>query len=56
MRRNKCLDDLKMNKDIVIRRRNLFDNTKFKCDKCDGSGYEYLVIQKHRNGGGGNER
>lgn len=53
---SRCLDDLKTNKDIVIRRRDLFDNTKSKCDKCDGSGYEYLVIQKHRNGGGGNER
>lgn len=52
----KCLGDMKMNKDIIIRRKNPFDNSKSKCDKCDGTGYEYLIIEKAENRGGVNDR
>lgn len=52
----KCLSDMKLNKDIIIRRKNPFDSSKFKCDKCDGTGYEYLIIEKARSRGGVNDR
>lgn len=51
---SRCLNDLKLNKDIIIRRRDPFDSTKHKCDKCDDVGYEYILIEKLRNRGGTN--
>lgn len=51
-----CLSNLKLNKDIVIRRRNPFDKIKHKCDKCTGTGYEYVLIEKQRSRGGSSGR
>lgn len=50
-----CLNDLKLDKDI-IRRKNPFEKIKYKCDKCDGIGYEYVLIEKQKNRGGSSGR
>lgn len=43
----KCLADYKLNKDIVLKRLNPYSKIKDHCDKCNGLGYDYLIIEKH---------
>lgn len=45
----KCLNDYMAVKDIIIKRYDPYDKIKQSCDKCNGTGYEYLIIQKHSN-------
>ena len=44
---SKCLADYKLNKDIVLKRVNPYSKTKDHCDKCNGLGYDDLIIEKH---------
>ncbi|MDD3489442.1 MAG: type II toxin-antitoxin system PemK/MazF family toxin [Paludibacter sp.] len=44
---SKCLADYKLNKGIVLKRLNPYGKTKERCDKCNGVGYDYLIIKKH---------
>lgn len=42
----KCLNDYKSNPDFVVRRLDPFERNKSQCDKCSGSGYEYIIYNK----------
>lgn len=42
----KCLQDYMTDKDIIIKRYDPYSRIKHSCDKCNGTGYEYLIIQK----------
>lgn len=43
----KCLEDYKSNPEYIIRRLDPFARTKQKCDKCQNSGYDYIVSSKN---------
>lgn len=45
------LSEYMQDKDLIIRRFDIFDRTKHCCDKCDAMGYEYNVFEKKRSGG-----
>lgn len=42
----KCLNDYKSNPAYIIRRLNPFEKIKHQCDKCSGSGYDYLIYDR----------
>lgn len=42
----KCLNDYIHISDYIVKRLNPFSNTKEKCDKCDGLGYDYLIQER----------
>ncbi len=44
------LKEYMLNREYVIRRHDLFDKTKRRCDKCDALGYEYTVSEKTHSG------
>lgn len=44
----KCLEDYKSNPDYVVKRLDPFQSEKQQCDKCNRSGYDYLIYEKHR--------
>lgn len=48
------LDEYMQDKDLMIRRFDIFDRTKHRCDKCDAMGYEYTVTEKSRSGSAAN--
>ena len=39
----RCLQDYKSNPDYIVKRYDPFAKIKQKCDKCDNSGFEYVV-------------
>ena len=43
----KCLIDYLSNPEFVVRRLDPFVNTKHRCDKCTGSGYDYIIYEKN---------
>ena len=43
---NKCLNDYINTNSYFIKRLDPFSSTKEQCDKCEGMGYEYIVIDK----------
>lgn len=43
---SKCLNDYKSNPSYIVRRLDPFENTKHQCDKCKGSGYDYIIYDK----------
>jgi mRNA interferase MazF len=46
----KCLKDYMADPDIIVRRLQPLDQEKGKCDKCDGYGYDYVIVQKRKPG------
>ena len=42
----KCLNDYKSNPAYIIRRLDPFENIKHQCDKCSGSGYDYIIYDR----------
>lgn len=46
---SRCLEDYKLNKDIIIRRLNPYERIKDHCDKCNGMGYDYIIHSKNPN-------
>lgn len=50
------LEEYMLNKDLVVRRFDIFDKSKHRCDKCDAMGYEYTVSKKSWSGGFENGR
>lgn len=42
----KCLADYKLNKDFVVSRVDPLKRNKDRCDKCNGYGYDYFVVDK----------
>ena len=45
----KCLQDYKSNPTYIVRRLDPFQRTKGKCDKCQDSGYDYILIERKRD-------
>lgn len=43
----KCLNDYKSNPEYIVRRLDPFENTKHQCDKCSGSGYDYIIYDRN---------
>lgn len=46
----KCLQDYKTSGSYIVRRVDPFVRVKEKCDKCEGYGYDYLVIERSKEG------
>ncbi len=46
----KCLGDYKNNPNYIVRRLDPFARVKEKCDKCQNFGYDYLVIERSKEG------
>lgn len=42
----RCLQDYKSNPDYIVKRYDPFTRIKQKCDKCDNTGFEYVVRDK----------
>ena len=42
----KCLQDYKSNPSIIVKRLDPFKSEKDRCDKCDSTGYDYIVYDK----------
>ena len=43
----KCLNDYIQNPNYIVRRLDPFAKVKDRCDKCDKSGWDYVVIDRH---------
>lgn len=52
----KCLNDYKSNPEYIVRRLDPFENTKHECDKCSGSGYDYIIYERKPSGGSADGR
>lgn len=46
----KCLEDYKNNPNFIVKRLDPFARVKEKCDKCQNLGYDYLVIERSKEG------
>ena len=46
----KCLEDYKSSPNYIVKRLDPFARVKEKCDKCEGYGYDYLVIERSKEG------
>lgn len=46
----KCLEDYKNNPNFIVKRLDPFVRVKEKCDKCQNLGYDYLVIERSKEG------
>jgi mRNA interferase MazF len=46
----KCLEDYKSSQNYIVKRLDPFARVKEKCDKCEGYGYDYLVIERSKEG------
>ena len=46
----KCLEDYKNSQNYIVKRLDPFARVKEKCDKCEGYGYDYLVIERSKEG------
>lgn len=42
----KCLQDYKATPEYIVRRLDPFNTVKTPCDRCEGLGYDYLIIEK----------
>ncbi len=42
----KCLNDYKSNPEYIVRRLDPFQKVKHQCDKCSGSGYDYIIYNR----------
>lgn len=51
----KCLKDYMDSGKFVVRRVDPFARVKEKCYKCDGTGYDYLIIEQNKHSEGDNE-
>ena len=43
---SKCLQDYKSTGSLIIKRLDPFSSKKDRCVKCDGLGYDYIVMTK----------
>lgn len=43
---SKCLSDYKSHSGCIIRRIDPFTKKKGHCDKCDGMGYDYFILER----------
>lgn len=46
----KCLEDYKSSPNYIVKRLDPFARVKEKCDKCQNLGYDYLVIERSKEG------
>ena len=46
----KCLEDYKNNPNFIVKRLDPFARVKEKCDKCQNLGYDYLFIERSKEG------
>lgn len=46
----KCLENYKSNPNYIVKRLDPFARVKEKCDKCQNLGYDYLVIERSKEG------
>ena len=46
----KCLEDYKSSPNYIVKRLDPFARVKEKCDKCEGYGYDYFVIERSKEG------
>lgn len=46
----KCLEDYKNSQNYIVKRLDPFARVKEKCDKCQNLGYDYLVIERSKEG------
>ena len=46
----KCLEDYKNNPNFIVKRLDPFVRVKEKCDKCQNLGYDYLFIERSKEG------
>ena len=45
-----CLEHYKSCPEFVVRRLDPFEKAKHKCDKCDNSGYDYIIYERRVQG------
>lgn len=43
---SECLEDYKTSSEYIVKRLDPFNKTKHRCDKCMGTGYDYLLYSK----------
>ena len=46
----KCLESYKNSPNYIVKRLDPFAKAKDKCDKCQSYGYDYLVIERSKEG------
>ena len=46
----KCLESYKNSPNFIVKRLDPFAKAKDKCDKCQSYGYDYLVIERSKEG------
>ncbi len=45
-----CLESYKNSPNYIVKRLDPFAKAKDKCDKCQSYGYDYLVIERSKEG------